>query len=63
VKLLLVGILVVVVLAVVRMLLPWQPPPIYPVLGYSANAPISSPTPAPVGTPRPVPAAPPAEVR
>jgi hypothetical protein len=58
VKLLLVGIFVVIVLAVVRMLLPWQPPAIYPVLGFSANAPTAAedpPTPEPVGTPRPAP--------
>jgi hypothetical protein len=59
VKLLLVGLAVVAVLAIVRMVLPWQPAPIHPVLGYSANAPATKagPTPKPVGaalpTPRP----------
>lgn|SRR5262245_14328164 len=49
VKLLLVGLAVIAVLAVVRMFMPWQPSPIVPVLGYTANAPQpkARPTPPP----------------
>jgi hypothetical protein len=66
VKLLLVGLVVIVVLAIVRMLMPWQPAVIHPVLGFRDSAPPTlpaKPTPLPVGTPRPHTDVPPAQVR
>src|SRR5262245_45051920 len=72
VKLLIVGLVVIVVLAVVRMFLPWQPQAVHPVLGFRDSGPPtlspsgpghSGPTPAPVGTPRPHTSLPPSQVR
>jgi hypothetical protein len=66
IKLLLVGFVVIVVLALVRMLMPWQSDAIHPVLGFRDSGPptlTAKPTPLPVGTPRPHTDLPPAEVR
>ncbi len=58
VKALLVGLVLILLLAVARMFMPWQPAPIHPVLGFAEpGRPPSTPRPAPVGTPAPHPAA------